>query len=92
MATYAPNQLHAVPLAELQPDPTQPRKYLDPLALEELTASVGQIGAIQNKIGDLDFPSFSTEDREMVTETLNSLKNTLDEALTRAAQRSKILA
>jgi hypothetical protein len=34
----------------------------------------GQIGAIQNKIGDLDFPSLSTEDREMLTETLNSLK------------------
>ena len=47
MATYAPNQLHLVPLAELQPDPTQPRKYLDPLALEELTASVSQIGIIE---------------------------------------------
>ncbi len=47
MATYAPNQLHAVPLAELQPDPTQPRKYLDPLALEELTASVGQVRIIE---------------------------------------------
>ena len=47
MATYAPNQLHSVPLAELQPDPTQPRKYLDPLALEELTASVGQVGIIE---------------------------------------------
>jgi ParB family transcriptional regulator, chromosome partitioning protein len=47
MATYAPNQLHAVPLAELQPDPTQPRKYLDPMALEELTASVGQVGIIE---------------------------------------------
>ncbi len=47
MATYAPNQLHAVPLAELQPDPMQPRKYLDPLALEELTASVGQVGIIE---------------------------------------------
>lgn len=55
-------------------------------------ALAGQIGAIQNKIGDLDFPSFSTEDREMVTETLNSLKNTLDEALARAAKRSKVLA
>jgi ParB family chromosome partitioning protein len=264
MATYAPNQLHSVPLAELQPDPTQPRKYLDPLALEELTASVGQvgiiepivcrqdpktglvyvvagerrcaaarkaglasvpavfiagdnyaeialvenllrqdlnaveeaealkrlmdehaypqeelariigkspatisqslslnklpkeirdecrkdptvpknvlveiarkkqersmvtqfkkyrdqqaktaarqsaasttrkrtkaealasqIGAMQNKIGNLDFPSFSTGDREMVTETLTSLKNTLDEALDRAAQGGKVLA
>jgi ParB family chromosome partitioning protein len=47
MVTYAPNQLHSVPLAELQPDPTQPRKYMDPLALEELTASVGQIGIIE---------------------------------------------
>ena len=47
MATYTPNQLHAVPLAELQPDPTQPRKYLDPQALEELTASVGQVGIIE---------------------------------------------
>ena len=47
MATHAPNQLHAVPLAELQPDPTQPRKYLDPLAFEELTASVGQVGIIE---------------------------------------------
>jgi ParB family chromosome partitioning protein len=47
MATYAPNQLHQVPLAELQPDPTQPRKYLDPVALDELTASVIQNGIIQ---------------------------------------------
>ena len=47
MATYAPNQLHQVPLAELQPDPTQPRKYMDPLALEELTASVSQIGIMK---------------------------------------------
>lgn len=59
MATYAPNQLHSVPLAELQPDPTQPRKYLDPLTLEELTASVAQVGAMQNKIGNLDLLSFS---------------------------------
>ncbi len=40
MAVYAPDQLHQVPLAEIQPDPTQPRKYMDPVALEELTASV----------------------------------------------------
>ncbi len=55
-------------------------------------ALAGQIGAMQNKIGDLDFPSFSTEDREMVTEALTSLKNTLDEALDRAAQGSQMLA
>ncbi|MDA8123577.1 MAG: ParB/RepB/Spo0J family partition protein [Deltaproteobacteria bacterium] len=47
MATYAKNQLYMVPLAELQPDPRQPRKYMDPMALEELTASVGQMGIIE---------------------------------------------
>ena len=47
MATYEKNQLYMVPLAELQPDPTQPRKYMDPVALEELTASVSQMGIIQ---------------------------------------------
>ena len=36
-----------VPLAELQPDPTQPRKYMDPVALDELTASVSQMGIIE---------------------------------------------
>jgi ParB family chromosome partitioning protein len=48
MATsYIPNQLYQVPLAEIQPDPAQPRKYIDPVALEELTASVNQVGIIQ---------------------------------------------
>jgi ParB family transcriptional regulator, chromosome partitioning protein len=46
MATYVKNQLYQVPLAEVQPDPAQPRKYMDPQALEEMTASVGQIGII----------------------------------------------
>ena len=47
MATYEKNQLYIVPLAEIQPDPAQPRKYMDPLALEELTASVKQMGIIE---------------------------------------------
>jgi ParB family chromosome partitioning protein len=51
-----------------------------------------QIGAIQNKIGDLDFPAFSTEDREMVRESLTSLKGTLDEALDRVAESGKRVA
>jgi ParB family chromosome partitioning protein len=38
--TYETNRLYEMPLAELQLDPNQPRKYLDPAALEELTASV----------------------------------------------------
>jgi ParB family transcriptional regulator, chromosome partitioning protein len=47
MATYVKNQLYRVPLAELQPDPMQPWKYMDPVALEELTASIKQVGIIQ---------------------------------------------
>jgi ParB family chromosome partitioning protein len=47
MATYEKNQLYMVPLAELQPDPTQPRKYMDPVALDELTASIKQMGIIE---------------------------------------------
>jgi ParB family chromosome partitioning protein len=47
MAAYLPNQLFQAPLAELQPDPTQPRMYMDPVALDEMTASIGQVGIIQ---------------------------------------------
>lgn len=47
MATYQPGQLYQVPPAEFMPDPNQPRKYLDPAALDELSASVGQMGVIQ---------------------------------------------
>jgi hypothetical protein len=32
MPTYIPNQLCHLPLAELQPDPAQPLKYIDPVA------------------------------------------------------------
>jgi ParB family chromosome partitioning protein len=38
--TYVPNRLYEIPLVDLQPDPNQPRKYIDPAALEELTASI----------------------------------------------------
>ena len=47
MATYEKNQLYNVPLAEIQRDPNQPRQYIDPAALEELTASVRQHGIIE---------------------------------------------
>ncbi|MCX5821449.1 MAG: ParB N-terminal domain-containing protein, partial [Deltaproteobacteria bacterium] len=40
--TFVPGRLYEVPLADLQPDPNQPRKYLDPAALDELTESVKQ--------------------------------------------------
>ena len=44
--TFAPNQLYAMPLADLQADPNQPRKYLNPVALDELTASVKEHSVI----------------------------------------------
>ena len=40
--TFVPGRLYEMPLTDLQPDPNQPRKYLDPAALDELTESVKQ--------------------------------------------------
>lgn len=85
---------------------TQFQKYRDPqanTAARQTAASTtrkrtkaealsAQIGAIQNKIGDLDFPAFSTQDREMVRESLTSLKGALDEALDRLAETGKRIA
>jgi hypothetical protein len=47
VTTYVPDQLYQVPLAKLQPDPAQPRKYMDLAALDEMTTSVGQVGVIE---------------------------------------------
>jgi len=44
---YVKGHFYYVPLADLQPDPNQPRKYLDPQALEELTASVQLHGILE---------------------------------------------
>ena len=40
--TFVPGRLYEMPLADLQPAPNQPRKYLDTAALDELTESVKQ--------------------------------------------------
>ena len=45
--TYVRNQLYNINLADLQPDPNQPRKFLDSTALEELTASIRQHGVLE---------------------------------------------
>jgi ParB family transcriptional regulator, chromosome partitioning protein len=44
--TFVHGRLCQMPLAELQPDPNQPRKYIDPAALDELIESVKQQGAV----------------------------------------------
>jgi ParB-like chromosome segregation protein Spo0J len=40
--TFVPDRLYEMPLAAIQPDPDRPRKYLDPVALDELNATVAQ--------------------------------------------------
>jgi hypothetical protein len=44
------------------------------------------------KISALDLQEFSTEDRDMIMETLTSLKNTLEEALAGATNPGRNLA
>jgi hypothetical protein len=44
---YEKNKLYMVPRAEIHDDPRQARKFMDPAAFEELTASIKQLGIIQ---------------------------------------------
>ncbi|MEI7636534.1 MAG: ParB/RepB/Spo0J family partition protein [Syntrophus sp. (in: bacteria)] len=44
---FEKGKLYNLPIIDIKPDPDQPRKYLDPQALEELTASVKQLGILQ---------------------------------------------
>jgi ParB family transcriptional regulator, chromosome partitioning protein len=44
--TFVHGRLYQMPLAELQPDPNQPRKYIDPEALDELIESIKQQGVV----------------------------------------------
>lgn len=39
--------LAAIPVAQIEPNPNQPRRFIDPAALEELTDSVRQRGVLQ---------------------------------------------
>jgi hypothetical protein len=52
-------------------------------------AIVNSIAKTASEIDDLDFPSFSTEDRTMIIDAMNSLKETLDEAIPRAVKNQK---
>ena len=45
--SYVRNQLYSLSLAELLPDPNQPRKFFDPVALAELAASIAQHGVLE---------------------------------------------
>jgi hypothetical protein len=47
------------------------------------------IGNTASKIDDIDFPSFSAEDRAMLIESMNALKDILEPAITRAVENKK---
>lgn len=47
MTTYEKGKLYDLPIIDLKPDPNQPRKSMDPQALEDLAASVKLKGIIQ---------------------------------------------
>ena len=59
MATvaYKKGKLYDLPVGDLNPDPNQPRKSMDPQALEELTASVTRVGIIQPLLFRVDAES-----------------------------------
>ena len=42
-----------------------------------------------SKIGDLEFPDFSAEDRAMIIETMTSMKDALEASITRAVKNKK---
>lgn len=55
METYVKGQLYNIMLSDLHPDPNQPRKFMEPAALEELTASIKQHGVLEPilfRVGD----------------------------------------
>jgi len=45
-ATYEKGKLYDLPIGELNPDTNQPRKSMDPQALEDLAASIAQHGVL----------------------------------------------
>ncbi|MDD5168284.1 MAG: ParB/RepB/Spo0J family partition protein [Syntrophales bacterium] len=45
--TYTKGRIYKIPLSDLQADPGQPRKFIDPVALAELTASISKLGVLE---------------------------------------------
>jgi len=43
---YEKGNLYQVPITDLRPDPDQPRKVIDPVALEDLKASIRELGIL----------------------------------------------
>ena len=47
MTTYEKGKLYTINLSDLHADPNQPRKFIDPTALDELTASITKHGVLE---------------------------------------------
>ncbi|HAJ27327.1 MAG TPA: hypothetical protein DCG53_08830, partial [Syntrophus sp. (in: bacteria)] len=43
---FEKGKLYNLPIIDIKPDPDQPRKFMDPQALEELAASIKQLGVL----------------------------------------------
>ena len=56
-AKYEKGKLYELSIIDLKPDPNQPRKSMDPQALEELTASITRVGIIQPLLFRVDADS-----------------------------------
>ncbi|MDA8126436.1 MAG: hypothetical protein M0009_14785 [Deltaproteobacteria bacterium] len=52
-------------------------------------ATAAGIDLAASKIDELDFPSFSAEDRALLIESMNAMKEILDAAITRAVKNKK---
>ena len=46
IATYIKGKLYKLKIADLQPDPNQARKFMDPIAMNELVASILKFGVL----------------------------------------------
>ena len=68
---YEKGQLYQLELTQLQADPNQPRKYLDPTALEDLTASITQLGILTPILFRVATDPATTQNSELKTQ--NSL-------------------
>jgi ParB family chromosome partitioning protein len=44
--TYTKGKLYLLKIADLQPDPNQARKFMDPVAVNELAASILKLGVM----------------------------------------------
>lgn len=53
------SEFKMIPLKEIKPDPNQPRKFFDPAAMDELTASVRLKGILQPILVRLDGKGYS---------------------------------